>query len=196
MHKFAAAYEPAAVAAKAGISAKAIERMAHDFANADGALAIAGTDDDAAHVAAWMLNAVTGNIGKTVNLHRAAAIRSRPCDRGALLEAMRAGNIKVAVIAETNPQFSMPSEARFGEALSKVPLVVWCGGVPDETAQLAHLLLPADHWLEGWGDSAPRPGLHGLRQPTMTPGDVQQSARRHPAGVGARGCAKGSRAAV
>jgi len=167
LHKFAAAYDPATVAAKAGISAKAIERMAHDFANADGALAIAGTDDDAAHVAAWMLNAITGNLGKTVNFTAPQPPAATP-DRGALLEAMRAGNIKVAVIAETNPQFSMPAEARFGEALSKVPLVVWCGGVPDETAQLAHLLLPADHWLEGWGDSAPRPGLHGLRQPTMT----------------------------
>src|SRR5215470_13833796 len=51
LRKFAAAYDPAAVAAKAGVSAKAIERMAVDFAQADGALALAGTDDDAAHVA-------------------------------------------------------------------------------------------------------------------------------------------------
>jgi anaerobic selenocysteine-containing dehydrogenase/Fe-S-cluster-containing dehydrogenase component len=167
LRKFAAAYDPAAVAAKAGINAKAIERMADDFARADGALALAGTDDDAAHVAAWMLNAVTGNIGKTVNFTQP----EHPTPAGSadtLLEAMRSGNIKVAVIADTNPQFSMPSQARFAEALGKVPLVAWCGGVPDETAQLAHLLLPIDHWLEGWGDGNPRPGVYGLRQPTMT----------------------------
>ena len=168
LRQFTAGYDPAAVAAKSGVSAKVIERMARDFAQADGALALAGTDDDAAHVAAWMLNAVTGNIGKTVNLTAPELATTTPGDRGALLEAMRAGDIKVAVIAETNPQFSMPSDAHFAEALSKVPLVVWCGTVADETAQLAHLLLPADHWLEAWGDSAPRSGVYGLRQPTMT----------------------------
>ena len=67
LRQFAASYEPAAVAAKTGVSAKAIERMAQDFAQANGALALPGSDDAAAHVAVWMLNAVTGNIGKTVN---------------------------------------------------------------------------------------------------------------------------------
>ncbi|HKD68503.1 MAG TPA: molybdopterin dinucleotide binding domain-containing protein [Candidatus Binataceae bacterium] len=165
--KFAAGYDPAAIAEKSGVSAKTIERMAHEFAEADGALAIAGTDDDAAHVAAWMLNAVTGNIGKTVSF-AASPQSAASSGTAAVLDAMRAGNIKVAVVAEANPQFSMPAQARFAEALSKVPLVVWCGGVPDETAQLAHLLLPTDHWLEDWGDGAPRPGLATLRQPTMT----------------------------
>src|SRR5262249_46728623 len=165
--KFAAGYDPAAIAEKSGVSAKTIERMAHEFAEADGALAIAGTDDDAAHVAAWMLNAVTGNIGKTVSF-AASPQSAASSGTAAVLDAMRAGNIKVAVVAEANPQFPMPAQARFAEALSKVPLVVWCGGVPDETAQLAHLLLPTDHWLEDWGDGAPRPGLATLRQPTMT----------------------------
>ena len=87
--------------------------MAQDFAQANAALALAGTDDDAAHVAAWMLNAVTGNIGKTVNLTAPAhTVRPLPATGGALLEAMRAGDIKVAVIAETNRMFSMPSRAR------------------------------------------------------------------------------------
>jgi molybdopterin-containing oxidoreductase family iron-sulfur binding subunit len=168
LHKFAAAYDVGAVAAKSGVSAKVIERMARDFAQADGALAIAGTDDDAAHVAAWMLNAVTGNIGRTVSFAQPQPSAVAASDRETMLETMRAGNIKVAVIADANPQFSLRAQDRFADALSKVPLVVWCGGVPDETAQLAHLLLPADHWLEAWGDGAPRPGISALRQPTMT----------------------------
>ncbi len=168
MRKFAAAYDVGAIATKSGVSAAAIERMAREFARADGALAIAGTDDDAAHVAAWMLNAATGNLGKTVSFTQPPHVQPSGVQRDAMLEAMRAGSIKVAVIAEANPQFSMPAQTRFAQALSKVPTVVWCGTVPDETAALAHLLLPADHWLEAWGDSAPRPGVSGLRQPTMT----------------------------
>jgi anaerobic selenocysteine-containing dehydrogenase/Fe-S-cluster-containing dehydrogenase component len=167
VRKFAAGYDSRDIAAKSNVSAKAIERMAHDFAQADGALAIAGTDDDAAHAAAWMLNAVTGNIGKTVSFVSLAQ-PAAASDTTAVLDAMRGGNIKVAVVAGANPQFSMPTQARFAQALDKVPLVVWCGGVPDETAQLAHLLLPADHWLEAWGDGVPRPGVSALRQPTMS----------------------------
>ncbi len=168
LRKFTAACDVGAVAAKSGVSAELIERMARDFAEADGALAIAGTDDDATHVAAWMLNAATGNIGRTVSFAQPQPPAVTAGDRETMLETMRAGNIKVAVIAEANPQYSLRAQARFAEALSKVPLVVWCGGVPDETAQLAHLLLPADHWLEAWSDGAPRPGISALRQPTMT----------------------------
>ena len=168
LRKFAAAYDVGAVAAKSGVSAKVIERMARDFAQADGALAIAGTDDDAAHIAAWMLNAATGNIGRTVTFAQPQPPAVTACSRATMLDTMRAGKIKIAVITEANLQFSLRPQDRFADALSKVPLVVWCGGVPDETAQLAHLLLPADHWLEAWGDGAPRPGISALRQPTMT----------------------------
>ncbi len=165
--KFAAAYDPHAIADQSGVSAGMIERMAREFAQAQGALALAGTDDDAAHAAAWMLNAVTGNIGRTVTFAPSAQPPAA-AEPGAVIEAMHQGNIKVAVIAHANPVFSMPLQARFAEALGKVPLVVWCGGVPDETAQYAHLLLPINHWLEDWGDGAPRPGISTLRQPTMS----------------------------
>jgi anaerobic selenocysteine-containing dehydrogenase/Fe-S-cluster-containing dehydrogenase component len=168
LHKFAGAYDPAAIAGKCGVSAKAIEQMARNFAQADGAIALAG-GDYSAHAAAWALNAATGNIGKTVELLAPEKPSGPPPQSiNTLLQAMHNGNIKVAVIANTNPQFTMPPEFHFGDALSKVPLVVWCGGVPDETAQLAHLLLPINHWLEDWGDNSPRPGNYTLRQPTMT----------------------------
>jgi anaerobic selenocysteine-containing dehydrogenase/Fe-S-cluster-containing dehydrogenase component len=169
LHKFIAPYDPQAIAARTGVAAGTIERMAQNFAKADGALALAGTDDDAAHVAAWMLNAVTGNIGKTVTLLQPEPLSGPPAqDAETVIEAMRGGKIKVAVVANTNPQFTMPPQLHFGDALSKVPLVVWCGNVPDETAQMAHLLLPINHWIEDWGDTSGRPGVYGLRQPAMS----------------------------
>ena len=63
----------------------------------------------------------------------------------------------------------MPPSARIAEALQKVPFVVWAGGVPDETAAMANLLLPAHHPLESWRDTAPRAGIRGLGQPVMQP---------------------------
>ena len=50
-----------------------------------------------------------------------------------------------------------------------MPFVVSFANLPDETTALAHLVLPDTHWLESWGDYAPREGVLGLMQPTMTP---------------------------
>jgi anaerobic selenocysteine-containing dehydrogenase/Fe-S-cluster-containing dehydrogenase component len=169
LHKFVAPFDPAGVATKAGIKAETIEKMAQQFGQANGAVALAGSDDDAAHVAAWLLNAATGNVGKTVDLFEPETPAGAPAqDLEAAVKAMHDGNIKVAIITNTNPQFAASPEVHFGDALSKVPLVVWCGNVPDETAQFAHLLLPINHWVEDWGDTSARPGVYGLRQPTMT----------------------------
>ncbi len=169
LRNLVAPFDPAAVATKAGIRAETIEKMAQQFGQADGAVALAGSDDEAAHVAAWLLNAATGNLGKTVDLYEPETPAGAPAQNlDVAVQAMHDGKIKVALIANTNPQFSASPQVHFGEALRKVPLVVWCGNVPDETAQLAHLLLPVNHWVEDWGDTCARPGVYGLRQPTMT----------------------------
>ena len=55
------------------------------------------------------------------------------------------------------------------DAIGKVPMVVSFANQPDETTALAHLVLPDTHWLESWGDYAPRDGVVGLMQPTMAP---------------------------
>jgi len=72
-------------------------------------------------------------------------------------------------VSGVNPLFTMPPQSGFAEALKHVPFVVWCGLVPDETAEAAHLLLPIHHPLETWGDEMPRPGVFGLNQPAMQP---------------------------
>jgi anaerobic selenocysteine-containing dehydrogenase len=48
-------------------------------------------------------------------------------------------------------------------------MVVSFAQQPDETTALAHVVLPAAHWLESWGDYSPREGVVGLLQPTMSP---------------------------
>src|SRR5881397_3008897 len=59
---------------------------------------------------------------------------------------------------------------RFGaDAARKVPLVASFANQPDETTALAHVVLPANHWLESWGDYSPREGVVGLMQPAMSP---------------------------
>ncbi|MGD2063745.1 MAG: 4Fe-4S dicluster domain-containing protein, partial [Nitrospirota bacterium] len=110
----------------------------------------------------------SGNVGKTVRFVGDEPVAPPDGSAGLdeLLAAVTHSAVDVLVIADANPVFTAP---RFADALRKVPLVVWCGQVPDETAQLAHLLLPCHHRLEAWSDAAPRSGVTLLGQPVMQP---------------------------
>src|ERR1700722_13244333 len=171
LNKVVANHDPSAVSARTGIPAETITQLAESFRNASGALAIAGTDDPSAHLAAMLLNAVTGNFGKTAMFFEDAFAEdvSTPDDVDAAIAAMRDGKIDVLIVAGGNPVFSMPASAGIAEALQNVPFVVWAGGVADETAAMANLILPAHHPLESWRDTAPRAGVRGLGQPVMQP---------------------------
>src|SRR5579871_4272938 len=167
--RFAAGYEPEAIAVRTGIDAERIRRLARRLAAAAAPVVLAGTTDPALHVAAFVLAAATGSLGSTAVFRGEVEPPSASRDVAGLVEAMRAGAIDVLVVAGTNPLFTLPPTLGVAEALGHVGLVVWCGGVPDETAEAAHLLLPIHHPLEAWGDAAPRPGVRALAQPVMQP---------------------------
>ncbi len=164
-------FDPAATSARTGVPVETITRLGETFGKAEGALAIAGTDDSSAHLAAMILNSVTGNFSKTIMFFEDSPGEdtSTPDEVDAAVDAMRGGEIDVAFVAGANPVFTMPASARIAEALQKVPFVVWAGGVPDETAAMASLIIPAHHPLESWRDTAPRAGVRGLGQPVMQP---------------------------
>jgi Fe-S-cluster-containing dehydrogenase component len=47
--------------------------------------------------------------------------------------------------------------------------VVNLGSFPDETGQMAHLVMPTHTFLESWGDHSPVAGVRGLMQPVTGP---------------------------
>jgi len=167
----AAAHDPASVSARTGVPAETIRRMGEAFGKADGAVALAGTHDESATLAAYVLNAVTGNAGRTMVFLDGAPPEpaTRAGEVEAALGAMHDGKVDVLLIAGGNPIFSMSATMDAAGAFQRVPFVVWCGGVPDESANMANLLLPAHHPLEAWRDTAPRAGVNGLGQPVMQP---------------------------
>lgn len=73
----------------------------------------------------------------------------------------------------SNPVFSTRIEAKFRQALGKVPLVVSFSSFIDETAEHADLILPDHLFLEKWQDSVPPPLLGtpvlGIAQPVVEP---------------------------
>jgi anaerobic selenocysteine-containing dehydrogenase/Fe-S-cluster-containing dehydrogenase component len=169
---FVAGYEPQNVSDRTGVPVETINRLGAWFGQADGAVALAGGDDPQTHLAAYVLNAVTGNVGRTMIFLDGAPeeVLTRPDATRAVIQAIHEGQVDVVVVAGgANPIFSMPPAWGASAAIKRAPFVIWMGDAPDETAAAAHLLIPTHHALESWRDTAPRAGVYGLGQPVMQP---------------------------
>jgi molybdopterin-containing oxidoreductase family iron-sulfur binding subunit len=162
----------------AGVEVDTIRHIAAVFGRArpglaiGGGAAVTGANATATLAAINLLNAAVGAVGKTVRFGPDSAYtRVTPfADVRALVEAMAAGEIAVLLLGPgVNPAFTLPAGLRFADAARRVDLIVSFATLPDETTALAHVVLPATHWLESWGDYAPREGVVGLLQPTMAP---------------------------
>ena len=82
---------------------------------------------------------------------------------------MDAGQVQFLVILGNNPVFTAPADAKFGERLKKVGLVVYHSLYADETSELAHWNIPDTHPLETWGDPRAYDGTVTLMQPLIAP---------------------------
>jgi molybdopterin-containing oxidoreductase family iron-sulfur binding subunit len=127
-----------------------------------------------------LLNHLLGNVGRTVSygLDARADRPSTLAEARDLAGAMTRGEVDVLLVHHADPVGTLPRSFGFGEAITKVPLVVSFGLRPDPTAMSAHLLLPDRHTLESFGDVLPRKGIVGLAQPVMTPlGDTRPATQ-------------------
>lgn len=93
------------------------------------------TDDEkrAAMAAAWGMDRLPDQVGLTI------------------VEAMRAaaeGKVRAAYIMGENPMMSDPNTSHVESALRSLDFLVVQDIFPSETAQLAHVILPAASWLE------------------------------------------------
>jgi anaerobic selenocysteine-containing dehydrogenase/Fe-S-cluster-containing dehydrogenase component len=167
-----------ATSRESGVPVAAIRHAAELFARAKPGLAIGGgmatmgSNATVTLVAINLLNLAAGNVGKTVRFGPDSAFGKATsyADVAALFEAMGKGEIELLLLGEgVNPAFTLPGGLKAAEAIKKVGMVVSFANQPDETTALAHLVLPDAHWLESWGDYAPREGVVGLMQPTMAP---------------------------
>ena len=169
------AYSPARAAEEAGVSEEAILSLAQRFSSEGPSLALgpsAGAhhrNATAANLAVMILNHVAGNVGTTVRYPDGTRGAAAPvAGIQAAIQRMAAGEIGVAIVHGPNPAYSLPAGAGFREAFERVPFKVAFASAVDETAQMADLILPDAHFLESWGDSAPRPGVLAIQQPVMS----------------------------
>ena len=82
------------------------------------------------------------------------------------------GDIDLVLVDGANPVHALAS-LKFGQALSRARNVVSFSFEPNETASMADLILPDQHYLESWGTDAPDPGpgyeVLTVQQPVVAP---------------------------
>jgi molybdopterin-containing oxidoreductase family iron-sulfur binding subunit len=154
-----------------------LEALVKDLSVAgDKALVLAGPAAPAeAHAACLILNRMLGAEGSTVLSDRSvvAPALASPGEFKKLVEDMAAGRIAAALFWDVNPAYDFASsddgEGAWRAAVSKVPLRVRLGMLPDETAASCNLVLPVNHWLESWNDFETCAEALTLQQPIVAP---------------------------
>lgn len=166
----------AAAAEAANVPVATIEALVKAVADAgSGIMALCGvTGNDAVDCGVMVaeINKKGGAVGTTIlpaKAHGAYAGLASYADLAAAVKNMDAGTVPLAFVRGANPAHAMPKSAGFATAFGKVAFKVSFSAMPDETAQMADLVLPDNHWLESWGDAVGETGQLGLQQPTLDP---------------------------
>ncbi|MEO6600554.1 MAG: 4Fe-4S dicluster domain-containing protein, partial [Polyangiaceae bacterium] len=169
----AAQDKPAAEFLKEEKVAKFLDAVAADLlANVGKSVIVPGSHQPAeVHALAARLNAVLGNVGRTVfytededaeELSDVLALKS-------LTEELNAGTVEALLVLGGNPVFSAPADLTFGDALAKAKTSIHLSLYEDETSLRSTWHLPAAHYLESWGDGRAWNGTISIVQPLIAP---------------------------
>src|SRR6185437_4939252 len=159
-----------ALAAHTGVAPDVLRRAAQRLLEHRPSLVLGPgyAGDTPAAAACWQIvnriNDHLGNTGVTVDPHTPHALSAVATQAGVLDQL--ALPPRLLLLHHANPVYDHPALAA---ALARVPFLVSFASWMDETTQYASLILPDHHFLESWGDFAPRPGVTGLLQPTRVP---------------------------
>jgi MoCo/4Fe-4S cofactor protein with predicted Tat translocation signal len=133
-------------------------------------LIVCGSNDVSVQMVVNALNAVLGNIGKTIDLVRPSLQRSGDDSAMAgLVEAMNRGEVHALLLYGVNPAYDYADASRFLSGLEKVALSISFSDRRDETISHVHAICPDHHFLEAWGDAEPVESHFSLAQPLIAP---------------------------
>lgn len=182
-------YDLPRVAELTGLEQESIAEVAREFATTRPSLAMAGetvafqTNGPESVRAIQLLNMLAGNLNRPGGVYPAGSMvgsmvgslagpENSFVELLALVESMRAGQIKLALI-KGDPRHGIPPATGFQQALDNVPFTISFSTLLDDTALQADLILPDHAALESWGDVVPLAGsrhtVYGLMQPVVTP---------------------------
>ncbi|HEX2964340.1 MAG TPA: molybdopterin-dependent oxidoreductase, partial [Syntrophorhabdaceae bacterium] len=172
---FVSGFTPQVVASRTAIDERTLQTICDAFMRAKSPLVLAeglGYEDSlplGTAEASNILCRLGGSVEKTIDFSNRSSLSNaaHAAEMKKLVDNMKAGEVDVVFIMRANPVYSLPYQWSFAEALKSVPLVVSLSSFPDETTELAHIILPINTFLEDWGDYSPWTGIHGFLQPVM-----------------------------
>jgi len=117
-------------------------------------------------IAAIYANVLIGAYGSS--LHFEKGWMKSPVKAGDMKRFLsEAPSLDTVFVINTDPAFSIPQSFGFVDALKKVANVVSIQNFPTDVDHYATFQLPADHYLESWGDEEPVAGFLSIRQPAV-----------------------------
>jgi len=160
--------------AVSGVSAsvkKGIEKAAAELlANKGAALVVSGSNNKNIQLLVNAINEAIGANGTTINWSAPLLTKQGiDSDMATLVTDMDAGKVGSLLIYDANPSYDYFDAARFSAAIKKVKTSVSFNERMDETTLLCKYVLPANHYLESWGDAELKPGYFAMMQPTINP---------------------------
>jgi molybdopterin-containing oxidoreductase family iron-sulfur binding subunit len=137
----------------------------------EGVVLAGGRQPPEVHALAHLLNEATGNLGRTAWVTEPVLAGVGEGDAGLreLAEAIRGGAVRTLVVLEGNPAYTAPADLGLAGLLRRVPQTVYLGLYADETAAACGWYVPAQHYLESWGDARAYDGTLSLVQPLILP---------------------------
>ncbi len=122
------------------------------------------------HALVHLINLALDNTGKAVRL--VAPFDESREGPEALVEPARSiekSEVETLIILGGNPAFDAPADARFADALAKVPVSVHVSTHVDETSERTRWHLNRAHALESWSDVRAEDGTASIAQPLIAP---------------------------
>jgi molybdopterin-containing oxidoreductase family iron-sulfur binding subunit len=152
-------------------AAKAIKKVAGKLLENKGkSLVVSGVNDEGVQTLINGINKMLDNYGKTVDVETHLNLKQSDDKEFAELVAdMAAGKVNVLMTYNCNPVYTAPASLKFADAYKKVATKISFAQILDETASLADVVCPDNHYLESWGDANPKRGVFTLQQPTINP---------------------------
>jgi MoCo/4Fe-4S cofactor protein with predicted Tat translocation signal len=134
-------------------------------------LVVSGSNNQGEQVLVNGINNLLGNYGGTIDFANASNQRQGD-DKSVrqLVKDMKSGAVDAVLVWDgANPAYELPEAADFAAAMKNVKLKVSFATQPNETSLLCDYVTPTHHYLESWGDAAPKQGHYSLLQPTIAP---------------------------
>ena len=149
----------------------AIKKIAQKLVNHKGkSLVVSGLNDVGIQTLVNGINQMLENYGKSVDVENYLNLKQgNDFEFATLVSEMASGKVDVLITYNCNPVYTAPASLKFTEAYKKVKTKVSFAQVLDETAQLADIICPDNHYLESWGDANPKRDTYSLQQPTINP---------------------------